>query len=79
MTPDEARGLLADSEQPPIVKWWSGPDKKGGWRFARLVSVGAKWAHVETGGHYMPVRKDRIKVEVLQHYVGRRSNKRNQP
>ena len=76
MTPDEARGLLANSEQPPVVKWWS---KKGGWRFARLVSVGTKWAHVETGGHYMPVRKERIDVEVLQHYVRRRNNKRNQP
>lgn len=66
MTSDEARGLLADGGQPPVVKWIG---KRGGWRFARLVSAGRVWAQVETGGGDLPSRKQRVKLEVLQHYV----------
>jgi len=68
VTSDEARGLLADSEQPPVVKWIS---KRGGWRFARLVSAGRVWAQVETGGGDFPSHKERVKLEVLEHYAKR--------
>lgn len=63
MTPDEARGLLAESEQPPIVRW---VDKRGRWRFARLLRVGRVWATVETGGNDLPVVTERVKVEALR-------------
>jgi hypothetical protein len=69
MTSDEARGLLAESEQPPTVRW---RDKRGGWRFARLVKVGRVWATVESGGDEFGTHSERVKVEVLQRYVRRR-------
>ena len=68
MTPDEARGLLAESEQPPTVMW---RDKRGRWRFARIIKVGRVWATVQSGGGDLGVHNERVKVEVLQRYVRR--------
>lgn len=63
MTPDEARGLLADSEQPPTVRWL---DKRKRWRYARLVKVGREWATLETGGGDLPTRTHKVRLAELR-------------
>lgn len=63
MTPDEARGLLADSEQPPTVRWM---DKRSRWRYGRLVKTGRRWATIETGGGDLPTFTYKVEVEKLR-------------
>ncbi len=63
MTTDEARGLLANSEQPPTVRWL---DKRSRWRYARLVKVGRQWATLETGGGDLPTATHKVRLEELR-------------
>lgn len=46
VTPDEARGLIDESDGYPVVKW---RDKHQRWRFAYLTGVGRKWATLRVG------------------------------
>jgi hypothetical protein len=63
VTADEARGLLAESEQPPTVRWI---DKHSRWRYGRLAKVGTKWATIETGGGDLPTYTYRVEVEKIR-------------
>ena len=63
MTPDEAKSLIADSEQPPTVRWM---DKRSRWRYGRLTKVGSKWATIETGGGDLPTFTYKVEVEKVR-------------
>jgi len=64
VTPDEARGLIDESDGYPVVKW---RDKHQRWRFAYLTGVGRKWATLRVGnGQEFPYSNLRVEVEKLE-------------
>ena len=62
MNVDEAKALIADGERP-VVRWM---DKRSRWRYGRLVSVGRKWATIETGGGDLPTFTYKVEVEKVR-------------
>lgn len=55
--------MLADSEQPPTVRWM---DKHSRWRYGRMVKMGSKWATIETGGGDLPTFTHKVEVEKVK-------------